>query len=49
VYGESASSPIRDSDEDADGDEDMTMPEDTVHSWKIDHSSGDHKLRGKSA
>jgi len=27
--------------------EDMGTADDQVHSWKIDHSSGDHKLRRK--
>jgi hypothetical protein len=46
LYGESTLDPLRDLDEEASEGEDVTAAaEDKVHSWRIDHSSGDHKLR----
>lgn len=33
-------------DEHADEDEDSTSMQDCISKWKIDHSSGDHRLNG---
>ena len=46
LYGESMLDPLGDFDEEASEGEDVAAAaEDKVHSWRIDHSSGDHKLR----
>jgi hypothetical protein len=46
LYNESMPDSRREFDEEADEGEDVAAAaEDKVHSWRINHSSGDHKLR----